>query len=161
MNSKIQVEADDFLKAYQVLVDNYDSATLAIMGPSVVCLAFAVELYIKDLHFALTSKPPRSHNILNLFEALPLEIRQEIFSQNSISQNPFTTRGDILSPKRFSKTYTPYDRFIDQVKAISNGFEKWRYSYESTTLRYDSAFALALIEAIKSVANNKRIEPIV
>ncbi|MFA7275885.1 MAG: hypothetical protein WC043_03680 [Pseudobdellovibrionaceae bacterium] len=156
MNSKIQIEADDFLKAYQVLADNYDSATLAIMGPSVVCLAFAVELYIKDLHFVLTSKPARGHNILNLFEALPLEIRQEIFSQNSINQNPFTTRGDIFSPKRFSETYTPYERFIDQIQTISKGFEKWRYSYESTTLRYDSSFALALIEAIRSVANTHR-----
>ena len=52
--------------------------------------------------------------------------------------------------------YSAYDGFIDHVKAISDSFEKWRYSYESTTLKYDIWFALALIESVKSVADTIR-----
>ena len=64
----------------------------------------------------------------------------------------------MFSPRYYSRSYTLYDRFIDQIKKISDGFEKWRYSYESTTLQYDSFFSLALIEAFKAVANRIRYE---
>ncbi len=158
MSSQIRMQADDFFKAYQVLEKNYNTESLTIMGPSVVCLAFAVELYLKDLHFALTSKAPRGHNIKKLFEKLPSKTKQEIFGHKSISQNPFMIRGNIFSPRYYSRGYTAYDRFIDRMKAISNGFEKWRYSYEGGTLNYDSSFALALIEAVISAADNIRLQ---
>lgn len=154
MSFKIRMQADDFFNAYRVLEKNYDTATLSIMGPSVVCLAFSLELYLKSLHFSLTGKAPRGHNIFKLFEKLPLQTKEEIFAHKAISQNPFMMRGDIFSVQYYSRAYSPYDRFIDQMKAISDGFEKWRYSYESTTLKYDSFFALAFIEAIRSVADN-------
>jgi len=46
-----------------------------------------------------------------------------------------------------------FDGFIDQIKTISDGFEKWRYSYESKSLRYSTWFAIALIESVKAVAD--------
>ena len=169
------MKADDFFNAYLVLEDNNKAmieqlsnspgkpligtnelGTRITTGVEIVCLAFSVELYIKDLHYAVKGKAPRGHNILKLFEKLPEQIQQEIFAYESISQNPFFTKGDIFSTKRFTSTYSAYDGFIDQIKAISDGFEKWRYSYESTTLRYDTSFALAFIKSIKSATDEVR-----
>lgn|GEM_PF-1310929 len=172
---KIQFKAEDFFNAYLILKANNEafidsqaknpSSSLKkiktigahpAMGVDIVCLAFSVELYIKDLHYAIKGKTPRGHNILKLFEGLPKHIRQVIFAHDSISQNPFITRGDIFSVNRFNDTYTAYDRFVDQIKSISDGFEKWRYSYESGSLHYDVSFALVFIEVIKSVAGKVR-----
>jgi HEPN domain-containing protein len=171
----IRMQADDFFNAYQVLNDNNEAlvdkledlagkplvgtrelGTRPTGGVNIVCLAFSLELYFKDLHFALKGEAPRGHNILVLFKKLPENIRQEILDYDSISQNLFISRGTIFSPKKFDNDYSAYDGFIDHVKAISDSFEKWRYSYESTTLKYDIWFALALIESVKSVADTIR-----
>jgi HEPN domain-containing protein len=149
------MKAEDFFNAYLVLKEN-NEAKHPTVGVEIVCLAFSVELYIKDLHFAIKGEALRGHDIRKLFEALPEQIRQEIFAHDSISQNPFITRGDIFSIKRFTGTYSAYDGFIDHIDAISKGFEKWRYSYESTTLQYDVSFALAFIDALKSAACRAR-----
>ncbi len=156
MTSEIRIQADDFFKAYQVLYKNRNTASLAIMGPGIVCLSFSVELYLKDLHVILKGKGPRVHDILKLFDQLPTQVKQEIFAHKAISLNPFTTRGDMFSPQFYSDNYSLYDRFRDQIKTISNGFEKWRYSYESNTLNYQTYFALAFIEAVKATADSKR-----
>ena len=171
----IQMQAEDFFNAYLVLKENNETfierqsdpsgkslkgtkamGTRPSIGVDIVCLVFSVELYIKDLHYAVKGKALRGHNILKLFEALPEQIQQEIFAYDSINQNPFFTRGDIFSIKKFTSAYSAYDGFIDQIKAISDGFEKWRYSYESTTLHYDISFALAFIESIKSATGEVR-----
>ncbi|HTE39783.1 MAG TPA: hypothetical protein VK629_03080, partial [Steroidobacteraceae bacterium] len=87
---KIRTQADDFFNAYRVLRESNDTlfaqaqktgekvpvdskafGALPAMGPSVVCLAFSVELYVKDLHFALNNKAPRGHSILKLYAKLP------------------------------------------------------------------------------------------
>lgn len=150
MSSRMQ--ADDFFNAYQVLKENDQFPTLSA---AIVCLAFSVELYIKDIYFASDMKLPRGrdgHNILKLYEGLPELIRQEVFHKVT-SKSPFIAEGDIFSPRRFTSSYGSYDRFIDEIRAISGGFEKWRYSYESRALQYKVGFALALIEAIKSVSD--------
>lgn len=175
MSSEIRMQADDFFHAYRVLKESNDAALRNIeklngkplvsspafggcpaLGPSVVCLAFSVELYMKDLHLALTGKAPRGHNILKLYAKLPRPIRREIFSHEEISQNPWVTRGPVLLRKRFSGNCRAYYGFLLQVKAISDGFEKWRYSYERRTLRYEEWFVLSFIEVLKSVADSNR-----
>lgn len=170
----LQTNAEDFLNAFEVLNESNEALInrLSISpgnpsalkafgvfptgGADIVCLSFSVELYIKDVHFAVKGKVPRGHNILKLFEKLPEQIQQEIFAHDSICQNPFFTRGDIFMTKRITSAYSAYDGFIDQIKAISDGFVKWRYSYESTTLRYDTSFALALIESLKKAVADAR-----
>lgn len=134
MATEIRMQADDFFNAYRVLSESNESAidklsklagkplvsdkafgSFPTMSPSVVCLAFAVELYIKDLYHALKIKPPRGpdgHNILKLYEGLPEQIRQEIFAHNSISGNPFITRGSVFSSKKFTRSYR------DKIEAI-------------------------------------------
>lgn len=173
MSIGIRIQADDFFNAYRVLSEHNAASfekmqksggkprsggkafgSFPTMSPSVVCLAFAVELYIKDLHFVLKGKAPRGHNILKLFERLPEQVKQEIFAHNLISGNPFVGRGSVFSVKKFTRSFTAYDGFIERLEEISNGFEKWRYSYESASLQYEEWFALAFIEAVKSAANN-------
>ncbi len=175
MSSQIRMQADDFFHAYQVLKESTDATMSKLdklagkplvsktafggyptLGPSVVCLAFSVELYMKDLHFALKDKAPHVHNILKLYTKLPKQMKREIFAHTSISQNPFATRGPIYLRKRFTGAASAYYGFLHQIKAISDGFEKWRYSYERTTLQYEEWFALALIEAVKSAADSRQ-----
>lgn len=98
-------EADQFFNSFKVLRANdvafmaHNAKIAAIkgkkvvepiptIGGSVVCLAFSVELYIKDIYFALRIKPPRGHNIvLLLYRRLPKRVRREIFEdvQDSVS----------------------------------------------------------------------------
>ena len=169
------MQADDFFNAYLVLNGNNEAlmerlhnnpgkpligtkelGTRVTGHVDIVCLAFSVELYIKDLLCMVKGKAPRGHNIFKLFEQLPEYIRKEIFSHESICQNPFITRGNEFSTKRFSSYFSAYDGFIEKIEEISKGFEKWRYSYEYAALRYDASFALVFIEAIKSAANKAR-----
>ena len=81
----IQMQADDFFNAYLVLKDNNEAlmerlennpgkpligtkelGTRITGSVEIVCLAFSVELYIKDLHYAINGEAPRGHNILEL-----------------------------------------------------------------------------------------------
>ena len=172
----IRMQADDFFNAYKILSENEDAlisrleslagkplvgtkeqGTRPTGGVSIVCLAFSVELYIKDLHFKIKGKTPRGHNILKLFEKLPEQIKQEVFAHDSISQNPFVAREDIFSYEKYTNDYSSYDGFIEQISIISDGFEKWRYSYESNSLRYNTWFAIALIESVRAAADTLRI----
>ena len=79
---------------------------------------------------------------------------EPVFKHGSISQNPFAARPSMLFPVK--KSDTAYDEFIDQIKLISDGFVKWRYSYEAGTLQYNEWFAVALAEAVASVSDNFR-----
>lgn len=172
----IRMQADEFFNAYLVLKES-DEATIKklqilsgkplirnqafgafpAMVPSIVCLSFSVELYIKEVYNALGLKPPRGrngHHILTLFDNLPDDIKQDIFWNDAISQNPFMHRGDLFSPKLYSSEYKPYDRFRDQIKAISDAFVEWRYSHEHVTLKYDTSLAIGLIEALQAISDN-------
>lgn len=152
------MQAEHFFNAYQVLSENNEAmierlanssgksligtkmlGTRPTMGVDIVCLAFSVELYIKDVHYAVKGKAPRGHDILKLFEELPEQIQQEIFAHHTITEYGWS-----------------FVEFKREIKAISDGFEKWRYSHEVTTLRYNTYFALVFIESLKSAAGGAR-----
>lgn len=147
MSWLVRVQADDFFNAYQVLA----KSGLEMSNPAVVNLAFSVELYTKDLHFALKGKAPKCHNILELFRKLPEETQQEIRNHPSIKKLIA-----FYSMQSFP-LYVPIDKnkrkitdiLEQQIYKISDAFEKWRYSYENGVLDYEMGTALALIEAIK------------
>jgi HEPN domain-containing protein len=157
VHTRIRIQADDFFKAYQTLKQSYDTASLAVMGPSIVCLAFSIELYLKEAYCLLNKELPRGHDghdILKLFQGLPEEIQQEIFSHEAIiSQSPWP-RGDIFSPKRYTEPPSAFDGFLYGIQVISKGFTDWRYSHEKkSNLRYNSDFAGTFITAVKSVSD--------
>lgn len=152
------IQAEYFFNAYHVLKDNDEAVinrlettpgeplvgakmlgTRLTMGIGIVCLAFSVELYIKDAHHVIEGKAPRGHDILKLFEKLSEQTQKEVFVYHSINKYGWS-----------------FEEFKQEIKEISDGFEKWRYSYETTTLRYNTYFALAFIEAIKYVADAVR-----
>ena len=153
----LQIQAEHFFNAYEVLkesnetlIDRLANSTgkppaekifgaRPTMGVEIVCLAFSVELYIKNLHFAITSEAPRAHNILALFKGLPERTQQEVFTYHSIAKYGWN-----------------FSEFKKEIRAISDGFEKWRYSYEVTTVRYNNYFALVFMEALKSAAASER-----
>lgn len=153
----LQEQAEHFFNAFEVikesnetLIDRLSNSSgnppaakvfgaRPAMGVEIVCLAFSVELYIKDLHYAITREAPRGHNTVKLFEKLPDRTQQEIFTYRSIAEYGWN-----------------FSEFKEQILAISDGFEKWRYSHEVTTVRYNSYFALVFIEAIKSAAASVR-----
>ena len=153
----LKTHADDFLNAFKILKESNEAlihslsdgsgsavtprafGTRPAMGVEIVCLAFSVELHIKDVHYAISGEPPRGHNILNLFKELPEWAQREIFHHPSIAQY------------RWGST-----EFEEQLRRISDGFERWRYAYESASLRYESYFALVLIEATRSVTASTR-----
>lgn len=153
----LQANAEHFLNAFKVLRESNEvltdrlanargnpSAVKAFgtrpaMGADIVCLAFSVELYVKDLHYAITHEAPRGHDILALFKNLPERTQQQVFCHPSVAHYGWS-----------------FPDFEKEVQAISDGFAKWRYSHEFTTLRYNSYFALVFIEAVKSAAASER-----
>ena len=153
MSLLVKYQADDFFEAYLVLKKHNKFGS-----PSVVNLAFAVELYIKDLHFALLGKMPRGHNILELYRELPEEIKQEIKNSPSIKKVI-----SFYSGQKFP-LYIPQDKnkkpitdiLEQQIYKISDGFVRWRYSHENPNLLYEEGTALAFVEAVKSTTNKVR-----
>lgn len=149
---RCQFEAQSYLNAYKLLnQNNYtfmeQSASgkpveaLETMSTDIVCLAFALELFLKDLHFSL-GKKIRGHEIRELFVQLPEDIQQEIVGYH------LHERG---SPFFSYQAKTPRDKLMTKVDEVSDGFMKWRYSHERSSLHYDISFVLEFIDTIKSV----------
>jgi HEPN domain-containing protein len=152
--SLLSTHAQDFLNAYEILRESNDTlihqtkdcagkgcaetafGTRPAMGIDIVCLAFSVELHLKELHRVVTGKVPRGHNIARLFKALPESVQKEVVSHHSIAQYGWSDA-----------------QMERELLAISDGFEKWRYAYESPALRYNNYFAKVLIEASCFVAS--------
>ena len=153
----LQFQAEHFYNAYKVLqannealIDRLENSSSApsqksalgigpTMGVEVVCLAFSVELYIKDVHHAINGKKVRGHDILKLFEKLPDKVQQDIFTYRAIAHYGWN-----------------FEEFKLEIKEISDGFEKWRYSHEHTSLGYKQYFAIVFIEALISTADSIR-----
>jgi len=153
----LNMHAQDFLNAFEVLRESNEAfmdrqsgdpssfstervfGTHPTMAVAVVCLAFSVELHLKDLHQTISGEVPQGHKILDLFTRLPDGAQEEIIRHPSIAQYGWDD-----------------SEFETELRKISEGFVKWRYAYESTTLRYNIYFAKVLIEATSFVASSKR-----
>ena len=153
----IQEEAENFYNSYLVLKESRESFFENISNPSselgktskfgryptmgveVVCLSFSVELYIKCLHHVISRELPRGHNILDLFRKLPNQIQEELFSYPAVAKYGWD-----------------FHKFEQMIGTISDSFKKWRYSYESKSLNYNSYFALVFVEAIRQSINSER-----
>lgn len=158
MSWLVRAQADDFFQAYQLL--NKRGAELTI--PAVVNLAFALELYIKDIYYALNIEDTclrnrDCHNILELFRKLPEHTQQEIKNyptiQNLVDFNSVQTPFYMTHNKNMQPIT---DNLEQQIYKISDAFQKWRYSYENNTLNYEESIALGLIEAAQAVSDKVR-----
>ena len=81
---------------------------------------FAIELYLKALIVLDNNEIPRQHDLTLLFDALSDSIKRDLINK------------------------LPY--IIEFISSQSNGFEKWRYSYEHDCL-------IIGLEKIKMVLN--------
>ena len=109
------------------------------LGVETVCLAFAVELYIKDLFISSGLAVPRSHHIRKLFEQLPESIQNSVFSAHSSGEYGWTLEG-----------------FKGMLDMISRGFENYRYLYETNHATYHTGFAVKFIQSLKIASDSLR-----
>ena len=100
----------------------------ALMVPSVVCAAFAVELGIKAI--ALTKgAQPRGHNLNELFGALDAAEQSAIKTSVGLSDSDFQ----------------------NELTAAAGAFVEWRYIYEATgTVSANIEFLQRFSNAIQS-----------
>lgn len=153
---RCQFEAQSYFNAYELMSKNnqafleqeaskIDTGVRQTLRADVVCLAFALELYLKDLYFVVTGEPLIGHKTHELFDKLPEEIQKEIFLHHP--ENHFITKCFMYQGK------TPLDKFKSKIRQYGDAFVKWRYSHEHTALQYESSFAVNLIKSIIKVTN--------
>lgn len=100
-----------------------------LIVPTVVCRAFAIELYFKAI-IAIEGGTAKGHDLATLFGRLSQS------SQDRIRADLSTTLSE-LSQK---------------IAQVSNAFVDWRYIYESQSSTVDASFLYVLAFSAKSLA---------
>jgi hypothetical protein len=153
---RCQFEAQSYFNAYELLNNNNrvfmeqeaskkNCDVHQTLRTDIVCLAFSLELFLKDLYFVVHGKTLTGHKAHDLFAQLPEKIQEEIFSHHP--ENYFIAASFMYAGK------TPLDKFKSKIHHYGDAFVKWRYSHEYTALDYEPSFAVDLIKAITKVAN--------
>lgn len=153
---RCQFEAQSYFNAYELLNKNNqafleqeasrkDAGVHQTLRTDVVCLAFALELFLKDLYFVTNRKIVKGHKIHELFNQLSEEIQEEIFLHHP--ENYFIAASFMYPGK------TPLDKFKSKIHHYGDAFVKWRYSHEHKALHYESSFVVDLIKSITKVTN--------
>ena len=102
-----------------------------LMVPSVVCTAFAVELYFKAI-ITLESASAKGHGLFDLYSLLSPNSQVALAKHLSIAAPTFTQK----------------------LKEISGAFVEWRYIFEQQAANLDLAFLNDLARASKLVAES-------
>lgn len=101
--------------------------------PSVVCLAFAIEVGFKAILFAANA-PGSGHRLDKLFEALPEADREKVIFHSGIEKASFEKN----------------------LELVANAFVEWRYIYEQRGLvSISEQFLQMLWSGVESVAAEK------
>ena len=101
-----------------------------LLIPGVVCLALSIELGFKAI-LVKARKPPKTHDLKRLFEALPQAVQQEIIIKCNCLQASF-------------------DQALSNV---AKSFEEWRYVYELENPQIDLPFLSLLADAVQLVTD--------
>ena len=101
----------------------------SLIVPTVVCSAFAIELYFKAI-ITFESNNAKGHDLSQLY------LNCSTASQNAVVSQLCITRGE----------------FDKKIQVMSNAFVEWRYIFEKETLNIDLQFLNDLTAASKSVA---------
>lgn len=107
MSYEIKMQADDFFNAYRVLresdevmmgkleklsgkplVSETAFGALPVSTPSVVCLAFALELYIKELYVVLKARDSNEEDV-KLHNSMPSALRLDNSEEHVLSHYMF------------------------------------------------------------------------
>ena len=135
---------------------NFDKMELAV---ATVNLHFSIELYLKGLYLQSTGNYNDGHELLKLFDLLPLEMKDEIeksFIKKGIKQDgglPLIKTNSVFENK---KQYDPYKENIslkEFLAAHNYGFVKWRYHFEVDTngsIHTDFPLIFVFIHSLRS-----------
>lgn len=116
------------------------SAELGQLVASAVNLAFALELYLKTLLGQLQLRVPQHHNLRNLYDTLPQEVRDEIekaydehWRSQWLGKHAAITvaKGPSDKPKWNDRRNESKD-LAALLERSGNVFQTWRYIYEFT-----------------------------
>lgn len=120
-------QATDFMAAAARL----DSAICAgepeqlrLMAPSIVCTAFAIELFFKSM-LGLAGKPSKGHNLKALFEKLDDSTKDRLRAALSCTSETFEVH----------------------LSRVASAFTSWRYAHEQGTLSIEVGFIRRLCKA--------------
>lgn len=104
--------AREYLLAFNRCINvrdfTYKGVPELLVIPSIVCAAFSAEISMKVIIFESYNYQAEGHGLKNLFEKLPLKIKDNIILQIKARDN-----------------------FESLLGEINNAFEKWRYIYEN------------------------------
>lgn len=103
--------------------------TLRLMAPSIVCTAFAIELFFKSM-LGLAGTPSRGHDLGTLFEKLDDSTKDHLRAALNCTAAVF----DI------------------QLSRIGSAFTSWRYAHEQGALSIEVSFIRRLCKAAKAEA---------
>jgi hypothetical protein len=157
--------ARDFYIAYRVLSESNDRVLATIVSDNpfsvsprmmerlksgelkqvynaqIVCLAFALELYLKAVLVHSVGNVPRTHNLSCLFQKVPTDIRAKIIEE-------LQTRMPEISEKVFDSN----------VQAIAEAFDEWRYVFENGQAAFMPAFGMNLAEALSKIIKELKVK---
>ncbi len=102
-----------------------------LMIPSIVCLAFATELYIKAI-LENEGNPRKGHEIKTLISSLSKGKYEKIIQNIGLSESDF-------------------DKKIDE---INKAFIDWRYLYEKGAMTIDLSFLKSILNEVKKIAES-------
>ena len=105
------------------------------MPPTISCIAFAAEMYMKSLVLGDGQTVLKSHRFDKLFSLLPLADQQSV--------------------RRRFRIYTGLQSLAipEQIKQFANAFVDWRYAHEGTSnvrLDYLFDFSRSLFETVRA-----------
>jgi hypothetical protein len=110
-------------------------------GASATNMALALELYLKTALLALGTKVPRTHNLLQLFNLLPDDLRGEIAARYDAHPSPAgTARSMLIELSDEHLPDEPASAPSEQQQDVSlsailersqDAFTIWRYLYQS------------------------------
>jgi len=119
------VVAEQFWKATNTLRDGWRTAP----APPIVCAAFALELYLKCLLTIEGKKPPKSHDLQELFELLGAKTQSHIRARFK----PYESEQEELASPAYAAqgmTRPPGAVFDFILNASRDAFETYRYIHE-------------------------------
>lgn len=97
-----------------------------LLIPGVVCSAFSIELGMKAILLS-NGKPPKTHNLVKLFELLPSAIQDRVVGACAKTRKEFGT----------------------SLESAAKLFEEWRYVYELEEPQIDIQFLTKLADSIR------------
>lgn len=129
-------------------IDHSDTDDIepSLLPPGYTLYSLAIELYLKCLYFENGQNPPRSHDLLKLFEGLN-------DTAKSIIEHGYNKLFQDSDWARAVKLHYPDGDFSLRgvLKEAKDGFETWRYFHEATLENRRNMISFSLYEVLPAI----------